>query len=519
MTSAIEQMKWERVRRKFPPPSRPPPAPDSEAHQRFGIAGRSLPPSRSLWAGRLGILILQLLSTAVLEAQHPSRLQFPPLEFHPPRVERRVLSNGIVLFALENHELPTFEMELWVRAGSQYDPVEKIGLSDLFAEVHRDGGTLARTPEELNRALESMPASIESWVSDEAAGVRCSCLVRDLDRTLDLFTDVLLHPAFREDKLRQRKQEAIEGIRRRDDQPGGVADRELSLALYGPRHPSGWKSEVETLEAVTAQDIRRYHEAFFTPRGAVLAAAGDFESDRLAERLEKLLGGWGAAEASLPELPIVEGDTARSVYLVHKAITQSHIRIGHLGVRRHNPDRFALIVLNEILGGGGFTSRFVREIRSRRGLAYSVWSYFTEERDRGRIVAGGETKAESTSETVSLMLQILAEVREETVSSEELDTAKDSILNSFVFRFDSVSKIAKQRLHLFYYGFPDDYLETYAEKMRSVTREDVLRVARTYLHPEQAVILVVGNPEKFDRPLDAFGPVQTVTLRDPGAWP
>lgn len=458
-------------------------------------------------------LFLSVVLFLPAQAQHPRDLKYPPLRLQPPRAERHTLSNGIQVFVLEDHELPIFQMELWVRAGWQFEPLEKIGLGGLFEEVMRDGGTPTRPPEALNRELELMPASVETWMAEEAAGIRCSCLARDIPRTLEICADVLLHPAFPEDKVRQRKQEAFEEIRRRNDRANAIAHREFLHLLYGPKHPSGWRSEFETIEPITREDLAAYHRAFFAPEGAVISASGDFRVPEFLARLQELLGGWKGSPAAGPMLPVVQGDTARAVFLVSKDVAQSHIRIGHLGVKRHNPDRFALIVLNEILGGGGFTSRFVREIRSRRGLAYNVYSYFTEGRDRGVLAAAAETKAESTAETIALMLQMIQDLREKPVTEQELATAKESILNSFVFRFDSLGKIVNQRLHLYYYGFPEDYLETYEARMSRVTKEDVLRVARTYLHPDRSVILAVGNPDKFDRPLSEFGPVKRIELR------
>lgn len=460
----------------------------------------------------LALLILSSCTTA--QTPHPRKLKFPPLKFEPPKAEERTLSNGIKVILVENHELPTFQMALWVRGGYQNESLDKIGLGGLFQSVMREGGTKSRKPDALNQELESMAATVETWVNEEAAGMRCSSLKKYMDQTLDLFCDVLFNPVFSEDKLRQRKQESIEGIRRRNDRPRPIATREFRTSLYGSKHPSGWRTEPETINAITRSDLVSFHKKYFIPKGAMISASGDFNTDEFMKKLEKLLGGWTGEAPKMSAPAQVKKEFKRRVILVEKEVAQSTIRIGHLGLKRHNPHRYAYIVLNEILGGASFTSRFVREIRSRRGLAYSVWSYFTEGRDYGMILGGGQTKAESTAQTIELMLQMMKEITEKPVTDQELTLAKQSIINSFVFRFDSLARVVRQQLHLKYYGYPDDYLQNYTRKIESVTKEDVLRVAGKFLHPEQTVILVVGNSKKFDKPLSAFGKVETIKLRD-----
>jgi len=458
---------------------------------------------------------------AVGPAQSPGgriieRMKFPPLTFTPPKAERRVLPNGIILYLLEDHELPIFSLAARFRTGVVYEPAEKAGLASLTGHLIRSGGTAAKTVEEINEDLEFMAASVETSIGLESGSASLSCLSKDTAKALAIFADVLLNPAFREEKITKRKDEVREAIRRRNDRPGQVAEREHRKVIYG-NHPYGREvqGEMETLDRITREDLIAFHKTYFRPNSVIMGVAGDFKTAEIIPMLQSALAKWTRAPVDFPKVAPVKPDLRKSVNYVFKDITQSHVHIGHLGIERTNPDFFPVMVMNFILGGGSFTSRIESKVRSDEGLAYSVYSYFDAPRDLGLFTAVCETKLESTARAITLMLDEIRRMRETPVSDDELKLAIDSITNRFIFRFTDTASIVSQMVDIEYQDLPATYLDTYVDKVKAVTKADVQRVAQKYLHPDESALLVVGNKDKFDKPLDSFGPVNVITLPEP----
>ncbi|WP_243374088.1 pitrilysin family protein [Geotalea sp. SG265] len=443
----------------------------------------------------------------------PRSMTFAPLKFEIPRSERVQLKNGMIVYMLEDHELPIVSMTAYVKTGSIYEPADKAGLAALTGAVMRSGGTTSMAPEKLDQELEYMASAIESSAGTDAANVSISCLKRNLDRTLVLFADVVMHPAFREDRVALAKNRTIEGLRRQNDDAKEVADRELQKALY-PNHPLGRIPTIETVKGITRDDLVNFHKHYYHPNAMMLAVAGDFDKKELIEKLETLFPGWEKTAVQYPVVPPVQRDLKPEVLLARKDISQSVIRMGELGIDKNNPDLYALKVMDYILGGG-FTSRLTQEIRSNQGLAYNVDSRF----DVGKIfvgtfVAETETKSQSTVKATMLMRDIIEGMTKGPVTDEELKLAKDYLINSFIFGFARPDAVVNQQLRLEYYGYPAGYLENYRDNLAKATKEDVLRVARKYLHPEKMIVVVVGDEQKFDKPLSTLGPVRELKLEN-----
>jgi predicted Zn-dependent peptidase len=443
----------------------------------------------------------------------PRNMTFPPLGFHIPKSERVQLKNGMIVYMLEDHDLPIVSMTAYVKTGSIYEPAEKAGLAALTGAVMRSGGTTSLSPEKLDQELEYMASAIESSVGADAGNVSISCLKKNLDRTLSLFADVLMHPAFREDRVALAKSRTMEGLRRQNDDAKEVADRELQKALY-PNHPLGRIPTIATVKGITRDDMVTFHQRYYHPNTMMLAVAGDFNSKELAEKLESLFPGWEKAAVNYPPVPPVQLDLKPEVLLAPKEINQSVIRMGELGIDKNNPDLYALRIMDYILGGG-FTSRLTQEIRSNKGLAYNVDSRF----DVGRIflgtfVAETETKSESTVKATTLMRDLIGGMTKAPVTDEELKLAKDYMINSFIFGFARPDAVVNQQLRLEYYGYPAGYLENYRDNLAKVTKDDVLRVAKKYLHPDKMILVVVGDEKKFDAPLSTLGPVRVLKLEN-----
>jgi predicted Zn-dependent peptidase len=357
-----------------------------------------------------------------------------------------------------------------------------------------------------------MASSIESGIGADSGSVTFSSLKKNLDRTLALFAQVMMAPTFREDRVIQGKNRAIEAIRRQNDDPKEVADRELNRAIYAG-HPLGRIPTVESVSAITRDDLIAFHRRFFHPNNVILAVSGDFDKKEILEKLRTVFGGWKKEAVALPDIPQPSPTGKPAVLLVRKNIDQSVIRMGHLGIDKNNPDLYAIYVMNSILGGNGFSSRLMAVVRTREGLAYNVDSSFQAgRRFTGTFEAETETKAGTTARAISLMRDIIDGMTRQPVSDAELTLAKESIINSFIFGFTNAASVANQRARLEYYGFPEGYLENFRDNIARVTKEDVLRVSRKYLRPEALTLVVAGDEKRFDKPLSAFGEVREVVL-------
>ena len=472
-----------------------------------------------------GLLIITLIvglivwCTPTTFAKPHEELTFEPIEFKPPVPEKRTLSNGMKLYLIEDHELPLFRISGLIKTGDIYDPADKVGLSSIFASVMRTGGTMSREPDALNEELESMAASVEVGMSREYGTINLSTLSEDIDKGLEIFADVLRNPAFREGKLELRKQQSIERIRRRNDNPIQLAWRNFSALLYGTDHPFGWYTEMEGIESITADDLKAFHAKYYYPNNIMLAITGDFDTETLVAQLEKVFEGWAAAKIAFPDVPTVDGTSKPSVNYIFKDLPQTTMLIGHFGIKRAPdfPDFFALRVMNDILGESGFTSRLMTEVREKHGLAYMVGSimqttYYT---NPGEFFAYSQTRTEKTAEAISLIVDVVKGLRDTPVPQDELQRTKDSLINSFVFGFESSAQIAFQQMMLDYRGYAPDFLETYTDNIAKVTTADVQAVAQKYLHPDALTIVTVGNKANFDRPLDEFGAVNEIEIEQP----
>ncbi len=464
----------------------------------------------------LALLVLFVAACTASGPQtvRPDRLAFVPLEFNVPEIEPVVLENGIRVYLFEDPELPLVELTAMVGAGSIHDPAGKVGQGGLFAGLLQKGGAGERTPREFEEFLESL--AIDFGVSTDAymTTVDLSLLQEDVDAGLAILDDVLRRPRFDAERLELLRKQTLEGIRRRDDDPDSVAGRALDRAIYAD-HPLGREATTETVSAIGREDLIGFHRQQFAPDNLWLAISGDFDRQAMLERVTAMFAGWrpaGYRPLPLPELP---QSLPPAVWLGEKDIPQTTIRLGHLGVSKDNPDLQAVRVMNFILGGGGFNSRLLREIRSNRGLAYSTYSYFmVGRRLPGAFVAGSETKSASTMEVVRLMLAEMERIRTEPVGEEELSLARESLVNSFVFAFADSHQVLTQQMRLDFFDYPKAYLRTYRDKIAALTRQDILRAAQTYLHPEKLAIVLVGRSADFDAPPDSLGlPVKEIPLR------
>jgi zinc protease len=444
-------------------------------------------------------------------------LKYPPLkQVKIPEPVQFTLANGMRVFLLEDHELPLINGLALVRTGNLFDPADKRGLSSVMADVLRSGGTRAKTGDQIDEELENIAASVESSMGETSASVSFSGLAESTDTVLRIFKEVMTGPEFRQDKLDLTLQQENSGIDRRNDDPQGIAEREIAAILYGRDNSYGWSVEHANLARIHREDLQQFYRRYYFPKNVMLAIYGDFSASEMKGKLEKLFADWTVEQAPVPSFPAVTAKPAPGVFLAEKSdTTQTFFALGLLGGTLRDPDYPALQVAADILGSG-FTSRLMSQIRTKMGLAYSIgagWSAAYDHPGTFRIV--GSTKSSTTTEAIVAARAELEKMRAAEVTEQELQTAKDSVLNSFVFYFDSPSKTLNRVMNYEYFGYPRDFLFEYQKKVAAVTRADVLRVFRQHIDPKNLTIVAVGNPKDFGKPLSAAGKVEAIDLTIP----
>jgi zinc protease len=433
--------------------------------------------------------------------------KFSPQE--PIRVE---LPNGLVIFLQPNHELPLIDATARIRGGSRSEPVDKTGMLDIYGDVWRTGGTEQRTGDQMDDFLEARAAKVETGSNADSTFISFSCLKGDFDPVFRMFMELLQHPAFREEKIGLAKDQMKTAIARRNDDTDSIAGRESVKLAYGPQNPYARVAEYATVAAVTREDLLAWHKQHLAPNNILFGITGDFDPKQMEAALRQ-------AFESLPKGPRAEPPkieftpTKPGLYLVTKTdVNQSDIRMVGLGIDRKNPDYFALVVMNEVMGGG-FSSRLFSNLRTKAGLAYSVYGGIGSAWDHpGVTEIGIGTKSATTLQAIQGLWQQLDEMRTVPPTQTELQRAKDNILNSFIFRFDTPGKVLRERMAYEYYGFPANWLEQYRAAIDKITTADVKRVADKYIHKDQLAVLVVGNPEEFGKPLSTLGAVNNVDI-------
>jgi predicted Zn-dependent peptidase len=452
-----------------------------------------------------------------LKVNHPDELKFPALEVKIPKPERTVLSNGLITFLMEDNELPLITIKVLIRNGAVRDEVGKSGTANLVARLMRTGGTAKYSAEALDEKLEFISAELSTSASYEDMDLKFSFLSRDLTACLDILNEVLLNPAFPEDKLAKEKDQILESIRRQNDEPDAIAGREFRKLLY-PTHPFGNEihGTAETLANITVTDLKTFHRKYFTPSNMMIGVAGSFKKESMLALLKTNFDGMASGTPQPRSASHLPRTFNKSVNLINKEVNQSVIQFGHLGINRLNPDYFKILMMNAILGGSS-VSRLYDQIREQRGLAYGVYSYFTLSSDTGMFIVDTSTKNESVAQVISIILAEIKNMQANLVNEEEMKNTKEGTLNGFVFRFESPVRVVEQYMYIEHIGLPDNYLPTYRDNIMKVTREDIQAMAQQYLKPDDYILLVVGDSKKFDKPLSAFGQVNEIKLESPEA--
>ncbi|MEP0869290.1 insulinase family protein [Trichocoleus desertorum AS-A10] len=461
------------------------------------------------------LLALRPAPASALTAKHYTELNFPPLpEVQIPQYSRFQLKNGIIVYLMEDHELPLVSGTALFRTGDRLEPSDKVGLAGLTGTVLRTGGTQQHPADALNRRLEQLAASVETGISAASGSASFDALAEDLGEVFGLFTEVLRQPTFAQDKLDLAKTQTRGGIARRNDTPDDIAGREFEQLLYGETSPYARIVEYATLDNISRDDVLSFYQTYFHPNNMILGVVGDFDSKQMRSLIQAKFGDWQATQPIKPTLPTVTQANQGGVFLVDQPqLTQSYVQVGHLGGQLNSPDYPALTVMDGVLNG--FGGRLFNQVRSRQGLAYSVYSAWSARYDYpGVFLAGGQTRSDATVPFIRSVMAEIERIRTTPVSTQELAYAKDSVLNSFVFNFQDPEQTLSRLMRYEYYGYPADFIFRYQRGVEATTSSDVQRVAQKYLKPENIVTLVVGNAKAIAPPLTSLGPKVKVTPID-----
>ncbi|HJU61208.1 MAG TPA: pitrilysin family protein [Candidatus Binatia bacterium] len=410
--------------------------------------------------------------------------------------QRSVLDNGIILLTSEQRALPMVSIELLIDAGSRHDPPNQEGLANLTARL-LTYGTQRRNALQISDTLDFVGARLSAACGEDLASVSMTVLKKDLGTGLELLAEVLTTANFPQEEIDRQKQSIIASIRAREENPGDIAQRRFVAVLY-PQSPYGRPVEGQeaSVKALEQKTLKAFYERYYRPNRTIVSIVGDISHQEIARALNEALHSWQEGDPATAPVPPSEIGSSETIR-VHKDLTQANIVLGHNGVGRENPDYYAIQVMNYILGGGGFSSRTLDSIRNERGLAYSVYSYFSAEKGHGTFELVMQTKNETALEAIRIANVEIRRMREELVTEEELKDAKDYLIGSFPLRLDTNRKVANFWAQVEYFQLGLDYPDRYGDFIQKVSREDVRRVAQKYLKPESLITVIVANQKKI----------------------
>lgn len=458
----------------------------------------------------------QKAPSAAAPAKAWDKVPIPPLRPFKPQEPRRVeLPNGMVVFLQEDHELPVIDGTIRIRGGSRDEPADKVGMVAMYADVWRTGGTRSRTGDQLDDFLEAHAARIEPSESADSTFLSWSSLKENFEQVFPVVLDLLQNPEFRQDKIELTRQQFSSLISRRNDDSDEIATREATRLAYGADNPYARTAEYYTISAITRDDLLQWHQRTIAPNNMIVGVAGDFDSSAMEQKLRQAFNAMPRG-TQVPPPPINFHEPKAGIYFVEKDdVNQSEIVMVDLGIERRNPDYYAIEVMNQLFGGG-FSSRLFAHIRSKLGLAYAVGGGVGSAFDHPGVTRFSMgTKSGSTAAGIEALRKEFADLIKGGVQEPEMKKAKDAILNSFIFEFDSKEKVLAERMRYEFYGYPADFLERFRAGIEKVTPADVDRVAKKYVHPDHMAVLVVGKAADFDRELATFGHVTTIDITIP----
>jgi len=426
-----------------------------------------------------------------------------------PRAFETKLGNGLQVIVLEQHKLPTFNMQMIVLSGGMADPQDQHGAAQFTASLLREG-TRSRNSKQIAEQADALGATLfaNAGPSSLDSRVSASGLTDNFDQVMELFADVILNPSFPEDEFNKLKTRSLAQLRQQRSQPAFLANEMFAKVMYGS-HPAAREAlTVEDIQRMTPEALRKFHALNYKPNNAIFAIVGDVKPAEIVAKLEKAFGAWQRGDAPKTTIPKVSETGPAKIHLINRASSvQTNLLLGSLTIERTDPDYYALDVMNQVVGGGA-SARLFLNLREDKGYTYGAYSRISAGRYRGVFRANTEVRTEVTKGSMDELMYELKRIRDERVPQEEFDRAKRTIIGSFALQLESPQALLNNIITQKLYGLPADYWDTYAEKISAITPDDVQRVAKKYLDLGHLQVVAVGDASKITDVLKQYGAVE-----------
>lgn len=459
------------------------------------------------------VVALLLVGSFDVVASILDRLASKPLPaFQLPPITRQITANGMKLFVVEDHRLPIVQASLYIRSGLVYQPADKVGVAKLLEYLLRSGGTRQYSPKSLEEKIDELAIDISVEMENEYALINLKCERDKLEPALKLFFEILFQPRFDHKRFKLGKMHYLDALKRQNDRPSALADREFNGIIYGRHSPWGYKTTAATVTSLTRRDMTEFYQRFFSPDQMTLAMAGDFKADELIKMVTSHVEVYPASgKKNTP--PPWKGDYQPGTYAIEKKLAQTTLTLGHLATSRDDPDMYPLLILDTIIGAA-FTGRLPAQVRTQMGYAYEIWSRMGVGPSGvpGIFMIRAKTQPENTQKAAALIGKILSDMvtGKTLILPRELHQSKERILNALIFEYKSPFDIVSKMALYHYFGYPDNYIDLFRQKIEAVTLQDLRRVAKKSIQPEKLSILAVGSG--LDEHLAPWGPIIPLSI-------
>lgn len=429
-----------------------------------------------------------------------------PSPFKMPTVIKYKLQNGLSVELVEDHRVPFTTVGLGIKAGGANDPKDFQGVASLVASMLSEG-TKSKSSKQIAEEIDFIGGAFSANAGADFTVISASALSQYNARLFDVLGDVLLSPSFADDELKLRKTNLIQELKIRRSKPDFLVEEKFADVVFGAHPYSFVAPKPEVVAKINREQLLDFQKRFFVPGQTVMVVIGDFKVDEMKTLIEKVFGAWRSGEVANAAVAVTPKQSGKKIYLVDRpGSVQSNVKLGNLGLKRNDPDFFAMTVANQVLGGAA-VSRLFSNIRESKGYTYGAYSEMSARRDPGSLSAKADVRTEVTAPAVQEFLYELERVRNVKATDKEMESSKNYLVGSFQLGLETQSGLAQRLLEGQLYNLPDDYLESYGQKIMAVNADDVRRVARRYVDLDNLVITVVGDANKIKGDLEYFAPV------------
>lgn len=426
-----------------------------------------------------------------------------------PRAEEATLPNGLRVVLLESHRVPTFTMQMVFMSGGLSDPADYHGLASFTAALLREG-TATRKSKDIAEQVDTLGATLAAGagLSSLTSTVTSSGLVENFDQVLDIFADVVRNPKFPQEEVEKYKQRQLQQLQFQRSIPQFLAAERFQRAIYG-EHPAGLVvPPTESIKKITSADLARFHSTYYRPNNAMLAIVGDVTLKEIMPKLEKAFGDWQKGDVPETKIPAAPEPGAARIQLIDRpGSVQTVLQLGNLGIERTNQDYFAVLVMNQILGGGP-AARLFLNLREKNGYTYGAYSGFGGSKFRGTVISSSEVRTDVTEGAMKEFMYELKRIRDEKVSATELENAKRALVGSFALSLEQPNTLLQNIVTQKIYDMPADYWDTYPQMVSNITADDVQRAAQKYINLNSLQVVAVGDATKAREVLSKYGTVE-----------